>query len=277
MSEQAQAIALPQDAPATVSLGRDNGRIRAGLGGMLLGFLGIAGLFAVWYVGTDLIPSQASLIRRFSPIAAFASLPDLVKDSDLFTHITVSLTRVLIGLAIAIAVGVPLGLAVGSWRPLDRATSPVFQLLRMTSPLSWMPIAVMIFGLGDHAIYVLLAFAATWPVALSTAAGVRALDPRWLLLGRSLAATRIELLLRIVLPGVVGHVLTGVRLAIGISWIVLVPCEMLGVSAGLGYLVLNARDTLAYSDLMGVVLVIGVIGFLLDALARALISLWKAA
>lgn len=167
-----------------------------------------------------------------------------------------------------------LGLATGSWQPLDVATTPVFQLLRMTSPLSWMPIAVMTFGLGDRAIDVLLAFAAVWPIALSTAAGVRALDRRWLLLGRSLAATRTETLLHVVLPGVTGHVLTGIRLAIGISWIVLVPCEMLGVSSGLGYLILNTRDALAYSDLMAVVLVIGIIGFALDTVARGLLWVW---
>ena len=248
--------------------------IRSSLRTGVLGSLGILGLFALWYVGTDLLTPPTSLIRRFSPVAAISSLPDLVQGSDLFTHIAVSLSRVLIGLAIAIVVGVPLGLAVGSWRPLDTATSPVFQLLRMTSPLSWMPIAVMVFGLGDRSIHVLLAFAATWPIALSTAAGVRALDPRWLLLARSLAATRTETLLRILIPGTMGHILTGIRLAIGICWIVLVPCEMLGVSEGLGYLILNTRDSLAYSDLMAVVLVIGVIGFVLDGCARGLHWAW---
>ncbi|MGV8514846.1 ABC transporter permease, partial [Pseudomonas aeruginosa] len=71
-----------------------------------------------------------------------------------------------------------------------------------------------------------------WPILLNTAAGVRQLDPRWLQLSRSLAATPWETLRRVILPGILGHVLTGVRLAIGILWIVLVPCEMLGVSAG---------------------------------------------
>ncbi len=247
------------------------------LRGTMLGLTGLLGLFLLWYAFTDGLAAPGSLARRFSPVAAIASLPGLVTNSDLLTHIATSLARVLVGLTVAIAAGVPLGLAVGSWRPLDTATAPVFQLLRMTSPLSWMPVAVMVFGLGDRSIDVLLALAAIWPIALSTAAGVRALDARWLLLGRSLAATRTEMLLRIVLPGVVSHVLTGIRLAIGISWIVLVPCEMLGVSTGLGYLVLNTRDALAYSDLMGVILVIGVIGFVLDAAARGLLLAWQRA
>ncbi len=99
----------------------------------------------------------------------------------------------------------------------------------------------MLFGIGDDPIYFLLTFAAVWPVLLNTAAGVRQLDPRWLLLSRSLAATPWETLRRVIIPGVLGHVLTGLRLAIGISWIVLVPCEMLGVSSGLGYFILDTR------------------------------------
>ncbi|MFO7074010.1 ABC transporter permease subunit, partial [Pseudomonas aeruginosa] len=118
-------------------------------------------------------------------------------------------------------------------------------------------IAVMLMGVGDQPIYFLLAFAALWPILLNTAAGVRQLDPRWLQLSRSLAATPWETLRRVILPGILGHVLTGVRLAIGILWIVLVPCEMLGVSAGLGYYILDTRDRLAYSELMAMVLLIG--------------------
>ncbi|MEF9604275.1 ABC transporter permease, partial [Paracoccus sp. PXZ] len=167
--------------------------------------------------------------------------------------------------------GVPLGLLVGASRLAEAATTPAFQFLRMISPLSWMPVAVMLFGVGDKPICFLLAFAAVWPILLNTAAGVRQLNPQWLLLSKSLAATGWETLSRVILPGVLGQVVTGLRLAIGISWIVLVPCEMLGVQAGLGYFILDTRDRLAYDQLMAVVLVIGVIGYLLDSLARAVI------
>jgi len=129
-------------------------------------------------------------------------------------------------------------------------------------------------GVGDQPIYFLLTFAAVWPILLNTIAGVRQLDPRWLQLTRSLSATRWETLRRVILPGVLGHVLTGVRLSIGILWIVLVPCEMLGVSAGLGYFILDTRDRLAYSELMAMVVLIGVLGFALDACARSLHRRW---
>jgi NitT/TauT family transport system permease protein len=243
----------------------------------LLGVGGLVVVFLLWWMGTDVLAEPTGFIHHFSPASALSSLVDLLTGSDLTTHALVSLRRILVGLAFALLIGVPVGLAVGSLSLLEASTTPAFQFLRMISPLSWMPIAVMVFGVGDNPIYFLLAFAAVWPILLNTAAGVRQLDPNWLQLAISLAATRWETLSRVVIPGVLSHVLTGIRLAIGIVWIVLVPCEMLGVSAGLGYFILDTRDRLAYSELMATVLLIGLLGFLLDALARSLLRLVGAA
>jgi len=244
---------------------------------ILHGVLGVAGLLALlmlWWLGIRLFGSTDGLAARFSPQATLTSLLELLGRAELYEHILVSLKRILVGLLLALLIGVPLGLMIGSYRHLEAATTPAFQFLRMISPLSWMPVVVMLMGVGDQPIYFLLTFAAIWPILLSTVAGVRQLDPRWLQLSRSLSATRWETLCKVILPGVLGHVLTGVRLSIGILWIVLVPCEMLGVSAGLGYFILDTRDRLAYSELMAMVLLIGVLGFMLDALARGLHRRW---
>ncbi|AZC18295.1 ABC transporter permease [Pseudomonas sp. CMR5c] len=243
------------------------------LGHWGLGLAGLASLLLGWWLGVHLAGDDG-LAARFSPEATFASLFELLGQPQVYEHVWVSLKRILVGLLLALLIGVPLGLLVGSYRHLEAATTPAFQFLRMISPLSWMPVVVMLMGVGDQPIYFLLAFAALWPILLNTAAGVRQLDPRWLQLSRSLSATRWETLRKVILPGVLGHVLTGVRLAIGILWIVLVPCEMLGVSAGLGYFILDTRDRLAYSELMAMVLLIGVLGFVLDALARDLHRRW---
>jgi NitT/TauT family transport system permease protein len=239
----------------------------------LIGVSGLVVLLILWWIGTDVLAVPGSFVRHFSPTQAFASLVQLATQSDLPIHILVSLRRVLIGLGSALLIGVPVGLAVGGSGLLNAATSPAFQFLRMISPLSWMPLAVMVFGVGDRPIYFLLTFAAVWPILLDTAEGVRRLQPSWLRLAASLSATRWETLRYIVFPGILSHVLTGLRLAIGIVWIVLVPCEMLGVSAGLGYFILDTRDRLAYSELTAMVLIIGLLGFLLDAAARGLYRL----
>lgn len=237
----------------------------------ILGLAGLLLLLALWWIATDLLAAEGSFAQRFSPTLALPTLVELIAGADLWRHVVVSIKRVLVGLGFALLAGVPLGLLIGASRLAAATATPAFQFLRMVSPLSWMPIAVIVFGVGDAPIYFLLAAVAVWPIMLNTAAGVHQLNPHWLLLSKSLAATRRETLVRIVLPGVLGHVLTGLRLAIGIAWIVLVPCEMLGVQAGLGYFILDTRDRLAYEELMAVILVIGMIGYTLDTTARAVI------
>jgi NitT/TauT family transport system permease protein len=135
----------------------------------------------------------------------------------------------------------------------------------------------VLFGIGTPPVVFLIAIAAVWPITMSTAAGVKALDPNWSLLAKSLGATKGETLRSIVVPGIRAHVLTGIRLALGVAWIVLVPAEMLGVDSGLGYQILNARDQLAYDLLAGIMLLIGLIGFAMDWLAQALFKRWSAA
>ncbi len=233
-----------------------------------LGALGLALLVALWWLGVELLGRALPMARQLAPLPTFGTLGRLLAEAPIWAHIGLSMQRVAVGLAGALAIGVPLGLWIGAVRGAEQLSSGAFQFLRMISPLSWMPIVVMLLGIGNAPIYFLLIFAAVWPIIMNTAAGVRAINPQWLQLGQSLSATRWELLSRIVLPAVLGHILTGLRLAIGIVWIVLVPCEMLGVSAGLGYFILDTRDRLAYSELMAAILLIGLLGFALDAASR---------
>ncbi len=242
---------------------------------VLYGWMGIAILVALWALGTTLLQGSIPLAASLAPAPTLQSLYELIISAELTTHTWMSLQRVLVGLALALLIGVPVGLAVGGSRSFDNTSSTAFQFLRMISPLSWMPIAVMVFGIGDAPIYFLLTFAAVWPIMLNTASGVRQLDPKWLMLAKSLSATRGEVLLRIIVPGILAQVLTGARLAIGIIWIVLVPCEMLGVSSGLGYYILDTRDRMAYSELMAVIVLIGALGFLLDSLAQKAYKRWS--
>lgn len=236
----------------------------------LASVFGLVALIAIWWFLTDVASAPDSLAARFAPALAFDALVNLLAGNEIWHHMAVSIKRVLVGLAIAVVVGVPMGLLLGWSDKLNHTLSPTFQFLRMVSPLSWMPIAVMAFGIGDQPVYFLLGFAAVWPVMLSTLSGVKAIDPRWLDLSKSLAASRSETVMHIVIPAITGQVLTGLRLAIGVLWIVLVPCEMLGVSAGLGYFILDTRDRLDYPELMATIVVIGALGFLLDWSLRTL-------
>ena len=235
---------------------------------------GFAIAIVLWSWGVQALEQRTPIAAMFAPLDTARAFIDMVQGPDIWQHVLVSLKRVGIGLLCATLVGVPLGILVGMSKAFAQAGTPLFQLLRMVSPLSWMPLAVMVLGVGDAPVYFLLAFAAVWPLMLNTAAGVAQLDPNWMLLGRSLSATRWEVVWRLVLPGITAQILTGVRLAIGIIWIVLVPAEMLGVSAGLGYFILDTRDRLAYSELTAAIILIGLLGYALDHAARFVHARW---
>jgi len=229
---------------------------------------GLALALAAWTLLTSPAVGLNPILEVFSPARALEALNRVVQQQRTWTHILVSLRRVGVGLAIAFLAGVPAGLLIGRLRWLERASSGAIQFVRMISPISWMPIAVMVLGIGDAPIYFLLAVSAVWPILLSTAEGVRRVDRRWIEMARSLGASSAEILRHVVIPAVASHVVTGLRLGLGVAWIVLVPAEMLGVRAGLGYAILDARDRLAYPEVMAIILVIGFIGWSMDALIR---------
>lgn len=232
-------------------------------------------VFILWQIGIELLEQRTPIAQAFGPLNALVASIDLLSTQHFWTHIAISLKRIGIGLAIAVSIGVPLGLMTGLSASFSAGTSPLFQFLRMISPLSWMPLAVIVLGVGDAPVIFLLAFAAVWPIIINTAAGVNQMDKNWLLLGKSLSATKYETITKIVIPGITSQLLTGIRLSIGLLWIVIVPAEMLGVSAGLGYFILDTRDRLAYSELMAAIILIGLIGWALDYSARWVHTKWS--
>lgn len=233
--------------------------------------LAIAVTVFLWWLVTAVMADPDSLVRQFAPQDVLPALWSLLERGVLFSDMGASMFRLLVGLLIAGVVGVPLGLVIGLSGLIDRATRPVMQFLRMISPLSWAPIAVALFGVGHRPVFFLIAAAAVWPIVINTAAGVHAIDPGHLLVARSMRATWWERLRVIVIPAIREHVQTGLRVGLGIAWVVLVPAEMLGVRSGLGYQILNGRDQLAYDEVMAVILVIGVLGYALDSVARVLL------
>jgi NitT/TauT family transport system permease protein len=233
-----------------------------------LPWLGLAVAVLVWWTVSLIFWRSSPLLQGFGPGETLGALWQFFQNGEIWPHLLASVRRVLIGLGLAAAIGVPFGILLGLWPRLERSTSGLLQFIRMISPLSWMPLAVMALGVGDQPVIFLLTVAAVWPLLFGATAGVNAVDSRMLLLARSLCATQTETVFRVILPSIFGHLITGLRLAIGIAWIVLVPAEMLGVRAGLGYYILDARDRLSYSELVAVILVIGGVGYGLDTALR---------
>lgn len=263
-------------AQSSASVSFATGGVRRRLRTLACPVVGIGILLALWWLGGRL----AALDPRLQPFASFAPGPalaafwDLAVSGDLLAAAIPSLKRVGLGLLWSAVIGVPVGILVGQSRLARALTHVPFQFLRMISPLAWMPIAVMIFASWDGAIVFLVAAAAVWPITYSTASGLRKVDPKWFKVARNLGARRWHMLAVVTIPAIAQDVLTGIRLALGVAWIVLVPAEYLGVTSGLGYAINDARDTLSYDRLAAMVLAIGMIGFLLDSLCIAAIRRW---
>lgn len=260
-TNHAGSTSKPSPSGFTGELGRS-----AGLGG-----LGLLIAIGLWWIFSHTAGQSNTLIQAFIPERVLPALWSLLDRGVLLPDAWASLRRLIAGILVAAAAGIALGIVIGLSKVLDRLSSPGIQFLRMISPLSWAPVAVALFGVGDAPVFFLVAAAAIWPITLNTAAGVRSIDPYHWKVAQSLGATRLEAVRTVLLPGIRAHVMTGIRLGLGIAWVVLVPAEMLGVNSGLGYEILNARDRLAYDEMLVVILTVGVLGIILDSLTKVLL------
>jgi len=243
----------------------------------LLVVSGMLTFFLIWAIGGHyiFIRPQFSQFSGFLPGATFTALVGLLDDQAFWLSVVASLRRIGIGIGTAFVIGLPSGLLIGYYARLRIATYTPIQFVRMISPLSWMPIALLIFATFEGAIYFLIIMATIWPIILNASLGVSRVNPAWLTMAKNQGATDRQLLLRIVLPASIPYILTSLRLALGVAWIVLVPVEFLGISSGLGYIINDARDTMAYDRLMAIVLAIGAIGFCLDGSLQLLQRLFR--
>jgi NitT/TauT family transport system permease protein len=212
---------------------------------------------AVTLTGATIFPSPLAVVRGLGDLP---HLPGYIRDS---------LFRVFCGYIAAVLLGVPVGLALGWWSPLARAANPLIQMLRPISPLAWMPLAVIWFGVSNLAPIFLIFLASFFPVVVATMNGVRNVPPMYVQAGRNFGLSTGALMLRVVLPAVLPRILVGLRIAFGVAWIVLVAAEMIAVDSGLGYLIIDARNAGKRYDLVvGGMLTIGAIGLVLDTLIR---------
>jgi NitT/TauT family transport system permease protein len=211
---------------------------------------------AVRLSGTKIFPSPTDVLR---------AIVSLSEKSLLWSYTRDSLLRVGAGYFAAMIIGIPLGILFGWYSTLDRAVNPVVQLLRPISPLAWMPLAVIWFGVSNAAPMFLIFLASVLPMIVTTSNAVRNVPPMFLQAGRNFGLTAPQLLRRVIFPAVLPRIIVGLRIAFGIAWIVLVAAEMIAVDSGLGYLIIDARNAGKHYDLVVAgMLLIGVLGLLLD-------------
>jgi len=224
-------------------------------------------LIAVWWV---VVLAAGSVIFP-TPWQVVAGAVELVEDGTLFEHIAASLFRVGTGFALAVFVGVPLGLWMGWIRFAFDTLNPIFQMLRPISPIAWIPIAILWFGVGDASPIYLIFISSVFPMIVQTTAGVHTIEQRYLRAAENFGVSRYTLFSQVVIPAVLPQVIVGMRIGLGVAWLVVVAAEMIALRSGLGYLIIDSRNAGNRYDLViAGMIIIGLIGLSLDFAMRLL-------
>ena len=224
-------------------------------------------LLVLWHVAVRL---QANPLLP-GPLAVAGGLWELAVSGLLLRYVVASLFRVTWGFLLAALLAIPLGLAFGWYRRMELAFNPFIQILRPISPLAWIPIAILWFGVGDVAAIFLIFLASFLPLSVTAMNAVASIPDVYLNAGRNFGLRPSQVVFRVLYPAVMPQLIIGLRITLGIAWIVVVAAEMIAVNSGLGFLIVDARNAGNRYDLVvaGMVM-IGVIGLLLDIGVRSL-------
>ncbi|MES2127047.1 MAG: ABC transporter permease [Pseudomonadota bacterium] len=227
----------------------------------------LAAIVAMWWI----VVIQTESVIFPTPLQVVTGTLELAADGTLWEHIGASLFRVGIGFSLAVAVAVPLGLWMGRVDGAFRTLNPVFQILRPISPIAWIPLAILWFGVGNVSPIFLIFIAAVFPMIVQTAAGVHTIEKRYLNAAANFGVSRATLFRQVIIPAVLPEIIVGMRIGLGVAWLVVVAAEMIALRSGLGYLIIDSRNAGNRYDLViAGMIIIGLIGLLLDGIMRLL-------
>lgn len=233
-----------------------------------LAFLSIPVLILVWEICVRIL--CVSPYRFPGPLQVARGLADLLSSGILFDYVVASLYRVTWGYFLAVCVALPLGLVLGIWRSARAFFNPIIQFLRPISPLAWIPFALLWLGIGDKPAIFLIFLSAFFPMLVFTMSGVAGVRATYLRIAANFGLRGIALYLNVVLPAALPDIVVGLRITLGTAWLVIVAAEMIAVQSGLGYLIVDARNSLRMDLVVGGMATIGMIGLALDYMIRQL-------
>ena len=224
-------------------------------------------LLAAWWM----IVIRTESVIFPTPWQVVAGTADLIRDGTLWLHIGASLYRVAAGFLLAVAFAVPLGLWMGWVNGAFITLNPLFQILRPISPIAWIPIAILWFGVGNASPIFLIFISSVFPMIVQTTAGVHTIERRYLRAAENFGVSRYTLFRQVVIPAVLPQILVGMRIGLGVAWLVVVAAEMIALRTGLGYLIMDSRNAGNRYDLViASMIIIGLIGLMLDGGMRLL-------
>jgi NitT/TauT family transport system permease protein len=227
----------------------------------------VAVLVAVWWITVV----QSGSIIFPTPWDVVLATMELARLGTLWDHIASSLLRVGAGFLLAAALAIPLGLLMGWFKGVFATLNPIIQILRPISPIAWIPLAILWFGVGNLSPVFLIFLASLFPIIVETAAGVHTMERQYIRAAHNFGVSGLTLFSQVVIPAALPHIITGMRISLGVAWLVVVAAEMIAMRSGLGYLIIDSRNAGNRYDLVvAAMVIIGLTGLLLDILMRQL-------
>ena len=231
--------------------------------------LGIAMFVGLWAIISTSNPNLPGPAKTWASAVQLFSHPFYQKgpnDQGIGWNILASLKRVGIGFGMAALVGIPVGFLIGRVAFLNGMLSPIISLLRPVSPLAWLPIGLLVFKAADPAAIWVIFISAIWPLIINTAVGVSRVPQDYLNVARVLDLSPWKIVSKILLPATLPYILTGIRLSIGVAWLVIVAAEMLTGGVGIGFWVWDEWNNLNVEHIIIAIFVVGIVGLLLEQL-----------
>jgi sulfonate transport system permease protein len=237
-------------------------------------FAGPIALLLLWFFAVGVLHVPANKIA--SPGNVVSALRELISDGQLGAALAASVRRVVLGLLLGAAVGSILAMLSGLTQLGERLIDSVMHMFRTMPVLALLPLFILWFGIGEEAKVVVIAFAVVFPIYINLFAGIKSVDPKLIEAGEVLGLGRLGLIRQVILPGALPQFLTGLRLAMGVSWLVLVAAEEFNATSGLGYLITNAESLMQTNVIFAALIVYSLLGITSDIIVR-LIERWALA
>jgi NitT/TauT family transport system permease protein len=235
----------------------------------LLACISIGALFLFWYLGTKY---RLEFYIRFknvpTPYDVFKQAVEVGSSTKFLVNVVYSVRRILLGFAIAIAIGVPLGLMIGKYRRVRDLFMPVIEILRPIPAIAWVPMSIMLWPNNEAAIVFITFIGAFFPILLNTVHGVHSLDGVLIRAGRCLGAGEVRLFWNVILPGSLPHIFTGLAVGMGVAWVSLIAAEMISGQFGVGYYTWEAYSLVNYPAIVLGMITIGVLGLVCSGIIR---------
>jgi NitT/TauT family transport system permease protein len=237
----------------------------------------IIAFLAVWEVAPRIGLVDKVFLPPFTEVAD--TFFTLIGNGQLWEHISASLSRALVGFAIAVVGTIPLGIAIAWYRPVAEFLNPILELFRNTAALALLPVFILILGIGETSKVALVIYASAFPILLNTITGVRTVDPLLIKSAQSLGLSPTRLFQKVILSAAVPSIFTGLRMAAASSVLVLIAAEMVGAKAGLGYLITAAQLNFQIPNMYAGIVAIALVGLIFNALLEFIerrLSRWRA-